>query len=325
MRRLFCLIALVAAFVALAAAPAGAIGLTGGCQAQGASFDADHNQIMAATAPSAEPGTSGDPFLVDYDGTVEYAGTGPLMLNHHWDIKVFGITVKSGGAPNGSQQTATIGIADVSDYFPFEITGVYYVEGAIAGEGGACNGDAFVKLIGSPVGTIPWIVAVGLIVVGVGLGYASFPRAKPSYLPYADEGFPVAPASGAPPAPPVAAPIVDPIAEPLSPQEHAPFGAARADCGPAVDAAATDAPAGSDATRTSARSTFVKRKRHPFRGLLAGLLVGLGVSIMLLIYGKVTTESGWPVLTITGGFVVVGVLVGLFGPTRGRRSASATR
>ena len=95
MRRLFCLIALVAAFVALGAAPAGAIGLTGGCQGQGASFDADHNQIMAATAPSAEPGTSGNPFLVDYDGTVEYAGTGPLMLNHHWDIEIFGITVKS--------------------------------------------------------------------------------------------------------------------------------------------------------------------------------------------------------------------------------------
>ena len=69
----------------------------------------------------------------------------------------------------------------------------------------------------------------------------------------------------------------------------------------------------------------MNRKRHPIRGFFAGLLVGLGVSIMLLIYGKVTTESAWPVLAITGGFVVVGVLVGLFGPTRGRRSTSAAR
>ncbi len=76
MRRGLCLIAIVVAFVALGSAPAGAVNLTGGCQGQGTSFDKDHNQIMAATAPSAEPGTSGNPFLVDYDGTVEYAGTG---------------------------------------------------------------------------------------------------------------------------------------------------------------------------------------------------------------------------------------------------------
>jgi len=69
----------------------------------------------------------------------------------------------------------------------------------------------------------------------------------------------------------------------------------------------------------------VNRKRHPFRGFAAGVLLGLGVSIMLLIYGKVTTESGWPVLAVTGGFAAIGVLVGLFGPTRGRRSASAVR
>src|SRR5262245_44779923 len=169
MRRLCCLIALAGALVFLGAAPAGAINLDGGCQGQGASFDADHNQIMAATAPSAEPGTSGNPFLVDYDGTVEYAGTGPLIVNHHWEVKVFGITVKSGGSSNGSQQTATLGVADVSEYLPFKITGVYYVEGGISGEGGACSGNAFVKLIGSPVGTIPWIVAIGLIAAGLGL------------------------------------------------------------------------------------------------------------------------------------------------------------
>ncbi len=143
MQRGLCLIAIVIACLALSAAPAGAVNLTGGCQGQGTSFDKDHNQIMAATAPSAEPGTSGNPFLVDYDGTVEYAGTGPLMLNHHWEIKVFGIPVKSGGAPNGSHQTATIGVADVSDYLPFKITGVYYVSGEIHGDGGACSGDAY--------------------------------------------------------------------------------------------------------------------------------------------------------------------------------------
>jgi hypothetical protein len=65
------------------------------------------------------------------------------------------------------------------------------------------------------------------------------------------------------------------------------------------------------------------RKRHPVRGFFAGLLVGLGVSILVLIYGKLTTTDAWPLLAITGGFAVIGVLVGLFGPTRGRRNASA--
>ena len=169
-------------------------------------------------------------------------------------------------------------------------------------------------------GTIPWIVAVGLIVVGVGLGYASFPRAEPSYLPDADEPFPVA--SGAPP-------VAEPIADPTS-RSRCHHGSTRRLRRPSPPWTSRrrrrhPRPARPDATRASARSGFVKRKRHPFRGLVAGLLVGLGVSIMVLIYGKVTTESGWPVLAITGGFVVVGVLVGLFGPTRGRQSASATR
>jgi multisubunit Na+/H+ antiporter MnhB subunit len=68
----------------------------------------------------------------------------------------------------------------------------------------------------------------------------------------------------------------------------------------------------------------VKRKRHPIRGFVAGFLVGLGVATMLLIYGKLTTQSGWPALAVVGGFAVLGVVAGLFGPTRGRRSASAT-
>ena len=69
----------------------------------------------------------------------------------------------------------------------------------------------------------------------------------------------------------------------------------------------------------------MKRKRHPIRGFFAGFLIGLGVAIMLLIYGKLTTESGWPALAIVGGFAVLGILAGLFGPTRGRRNASAMR
>ena len=227
MRRGFCLIAIIIGSLGLCAAPAGAVNLTGGCKAQGSSFDKDHNQIMAATAPSAEPGTSGNPFLVDYDGTVEYAATGPLMLNHHWEIKVFGIPVKSGGAPNGSHQTGTVGIAKVSDYLPFKMTGVYYVSGEIHGEGGACSGNGYVKLLGSPVGTLPWIVALGLIVVGLALGYWSLPKAKPTAAGVSGLEPMFATTAPVPAAPPIAQPMPPPAPlsdEPPTPREHAPFG-----------------------------------------------------------------------------------------------------
>jgi multisubunit Na+/H+ antiporter MnhB subunit len=67
----------------------------------------------------------------------------------------------------------------------------------------------------------------------------------------------------------------------------------------------------------------MRRTRHPIRGFVAGLFIGLGVAILLLIYEKLTTSSGWPVLAIVGGFALLGVVVGLFGPTRGRRGAGA--
>ena len=34
----------------------------------------------------------------------------------------------------------------------------------------------------------------------------------------------------------------------------------------------------------------MKRKRHPIRGFFAGVFVGLGVAILLLIFGKMTTS-----------------------------------
>ncbi len=66
------------------------------------------------------------------------------------------------------------------------------------------------------------------------------------------------------------------------------------------------------------------RDRHPIRGFFAGLLVGLGVVIMLVIYAKAAYTTPWPLLGIVGAFAVVGVLVGLFGPTRGKRAAGPT-
>ena len=65
----------------------------------------------------------------------------------------------------------------------------------------------------------------------------------------------------------------------------------------------------------------MKRKIHPIRGAIGGLLVGLGVAVLLIIYGKVWfgRASVWIPLPI---FLALGVLLGLVGPTRpGSRGA----
>jgi hypothetical protein len=54
------------------------------------------------------------------------------------------------------------------------------------------------------------------------------------------------------------------------------------------------------------------RKRRPIRGGLAGLLLGLGAALMVMLY-----DLPVPGDVVLVGFVVLGVLVGLFGPTRG--------
>ena len=83
------------------------------------------------------------------------------------------------------------------------------------------------KLIGSPVGTIPWIVAIGLIVVGVALGYVSLPKAKPTAAGLAGLEAVFVASGGPPPAPPIAEPMPPPPPisnEPPTAREHAPFG-----------------------------------------------------------------------------------------------------
>lgn len=217
-RRVGCAVALIAC-VCAAPTPASAVTLTGGCAGQAASFDADHVQLMAVTAPSDAAGTKDDPFRVDYDGTVEYAGNGPLITTVHYELRVLGIPVTSGDEVNESQQTASVGSIAVADYLPFRITGVYFIEGKISGDGNECVASGFVKLIGSPVGTIPWIVAIGLVVIGAMVLWSSFPRATPSRLGMLEvDVLPVGPVT-----PPAAPSIAEPIGAPLAPNEFAPF------------------------------------------------------------------------------------------------------
>ncbi len=64
-------------------------------------------------------------------------------------------------------------------------------------------------------------------------------------------------------------------------------------------------------------------KRRPIRGALSGLVLGLGVVLLLIIYSAAAFTSLVPFILILVACVVAGALVGLFGPARQRRSRRA--
>ena len=61
-------------------------------------------------------------------------------------------------------------------------------------------------------------------------------------------------------------------------------------------------------------------KRYPIRGFFAGLLLGLGVSFMLIVTSQIALGTLPPFIIVVVG-IVLGVVWAMFGPTRGRRGS----
>ena len=57
-----------------------------------------------------------------------------------------------------------------------------------------------------------------------------------------------------------------------------------------------------------------KRVAHPIRGLLGGIPLGLGVIILLVLFGDAAFTSWVPFLLIFLGCLAFGVLLDTFGP-----------
>jgi len=55
--------------------------------------------------------------------------------------------------------------------------------------------------------------------------------------------------------------------------------------------------------------------RHPVTGLFGGVLLGLGVIILIVLFGLAAFTSWWPFAVILGGIIVLGALLGSFGPS----------
>lgn len=63
----------------------------------------------------------------------------------------------------------------------------------------------------------------------------------------------------------------------------------------------------------------LERHRRPIRGALAGLLLGIGAMLMVVLY-----DVPIPGDLVVVGCVVLGLLMGLFGPVRGSAEPPAT-
>lgn len=198
------------------AAPTSAFELNGGCTLELSSTDSSGAALD--TASNGQGGTQDDPFIVDWNGTVSWSGSSgdTVFRNHSWQVSVFNIpTPLRGGDPNDGEETAATGSTGVSENAPFAFTGLYFVSGDITGDGGArCDGSAWFKLDGNPVTTIPFWVAIVIILIGLLMVWSSrgtdlgamapvHAGPPPPAPPADDAGVPAAPrpggdASGAP-------------------------------------------------------------------------------------------------------------------------------
>lgn len=167
MRRSLAFAALLAAcLLPVLAAPVAAFPLTT-CMLSIQSTDASGAALDTAQS-GAPDSTVSDPFKVDWDGQVGYTGSTTVVIKDYtYHVEVFGVpTPIRGGDANDDENTDGDGSVSVSANAPFRVAGLYYVSGGYKGAGGECAGSGWFQLLGNPVGTVPWIAAVVLTVLG---------------------------------------------------------------------------------------------------------------------------------------------------------------
>jgi hypothetical protein len=159
--------------------PVWAADLTGGCTLQVRSFDGpdatgavvDQASVSGPIADGAV-GSQSNPFEVNPEGSVDFLFTTPTVFqNNHWSIFAQGLPVPilsgSDDNPLDVDETGILSLNDAIKALPFRVVGVFLVSGDIWGNnnGSHCSGEGYVKVLGDPIGTIPWDVAAALIVL----------------------------------------------------------------------------------------------------------------------------------------------------------------
>lgn len=140
-----------------------------GCTLQLTSLDVDGAPVD--NADSGEVGASQEaPLQVQWNGTVSWSGDSgaQAIRSTSWHVEVFGLpTPLRGGDPNEDGDSSGEDSIRVSEAVPFRFTGLFHVSGQLSGEGGTCAGDGWVRVVGDPMSTLPFLVALALVLVGV--------------------------------------------------------------------------------------------------------------------------------------------------------------
>lgn len=123
---------------------------------------------------SSPEGSQDNPFDVAWDGRVDFRfQTGNTVFqNNEWAIYVTGLPVPIlSGRDDNPGDLDEIGYIEIENTAPGapRFVGTIHVSGSLVGNSGAsrCDGEGWVRLVGDPIGTVPWIVMAGLILAGM--------------------------------------------------------------------------------------------------------------------------------------------------------------
>jgi hypothetical protein len=139
-----------------------------GCHLTITSLDAGGAAIDSAIGGGADA-TQAAPLQVSWDGTIEWSGSSgaQAIRGAGWHVDVFGLpTSLRGDDPNQDGGTSAAESIRISEAVPFQFTGLFYVSGQLSGEGGTCTGEGWVRVLGDPMSTLPFLVSLALVLVG---------------------------------------------------------------------------------------------------------------------------------------------------------------
>jgi hypothetical protein len=128
---------------------------------------------------------------VTWDGRVDFRfDTGVLFSNNHWNVRLEGVPVLSGKDDDPSDLDE---VGNLKLDLPIRMVGVFNISGDLFGNGDTthCAGDGWIYLVGDPIGTVPWIIAAILILLGL-IGLVATP-----YVPWEQSGHDELPRVGA--------------------------------------------------------------------------------------------------------------------------------
>lgn len=137
-------------------------------------------QVLDSAFNGGADSTQSDPFFADWNGVVRWRGTsGPSAFrDNSWHVEIFMVpTTLRGGDANQDGTRQGNGVISAGNAGFFRLTGLYYISGEFSGDGGRCTASGWVRLEGFPLVTLPFWIAVAVLVIGIVLLTTGYRRA----------------------------------------------------------------------------------------------------------------------------------------------------